>query len=367
MSASALKSTSFRLVVALSFAGALVVLACVDPAHGQNDSVPAAQVVEMVARVRAASPAEVASLNALSLGQRLLIEQRYHEAAELFKALLEKLPREPAVLYGAALASFNLGRSEEAEPLVRAAAEIYLAGVDDKSTARSLSVEQRLRDADALVLLAVILGARGADTEALKIVQRAVELAPEHFDAQFTLGRALYSVGDSVAAVRAFRAALRLKPDDARCLFFLATALEGAGDTEAALGAYRDLVARQPQAAEGHVGLGVLLIKRGGEDAEKGIQELKLAVRIDPGLYEAQVTLGRVLLSRKLAEESVEHLKRAAELAPTNPEPHYQLALAYRRLGLNDKAVAETAIVKQIHETRRGEGSQGNSTARPDQ
>ena len=257
MSASALKSTSFRLVVSLSLAGALVVLVCASPAPGQNDSVPAAQVVEMVARVRAASPAQVAALNAGSLGQKLLVEQRYAEAAELFKALLEKQPGEPAVLYGAALATFNLGRPAEAEPLVRAAVKVYLAGVVEKSAATSVSLDQRLRGADALVLLAVVLGARGADTEALKSVQRAVELAPEDFDAQFTLGRALYSVGDSRAAERAFRAALRLKPNDARSLFFLATTLESAGDTEAALDTYRTLIAREPQAAEGHLGLGV--------------------------------------------------------------------------------------------------------------
>jgi Flp pilus assembly protein TadD len=174
-------------------------------------------------------------------------------------------------------------------------------------------------------------------------------------------------VGDPANAVKAFRTALKLKPDDARSLFFLATALEGAGDTEAALTAYRDLAARHPQAAEGHLGSGVLLIKRGGDDTEKGIQELRLAVRIDPDLYEAQVTLGRALLMHKLAGESIEHLQRAAQLAPANPEPHYQLALAYRRLGQNDKAVEETAIVKRIHATRRGDGAQNDGAARPNQ
>jgi tetratricopeptide (TPR) repeat protein len=364
MSASALKLTPVRLVVALLFVGTTIALTG-RPAYGQSGSVPAAQVVEMVARVRAASADEVGSLDALSLGQTLLIEQRYAEAGELFKALLEKWPRRPEVLYGAALATFNQGRPVEAEPLVRAASEIYLAGVEDKSTAKSVAMEQRLHGADALVLLAVILGARGADTEALKSVQRAVVLAPEHFDAQFTLGRALYSVGDSANAVKAFRAALRLKPDDPKALFFLATALESAGDTDAALNAYRDLAARQPKAAEGHLGWGVLLVKRGGVETEKGVDELRLAVRIDPDLYEAQVTLGRVLLTQKLVEESIEHLQRAAQLAPTNPEPHYQLALAYRRLGLNDKAVEETAIVKRIHAMRRGEGAQNDSQARP--
>jgi tetratricopeptide (TPR) repeat protein len=365
MGASALKLTS-KLVVALFIAGMLLVGACVNPASAQANSVPAVQVVETIARIRSALPGEVASLGAVALGQKLLVERRYNEAYELFSALVAKWPREPVVLYGVALAAFNLGRPAEAEPLARSAAEIYLAGVADMATEKSVARDQRLGGADALVLLAIILGARGADTEALKSVQRAVAIAPERFDAQFTLGRALYSVGDSAAAVRAFRAALALR-EDTRALFFLATALESAGDSDAALDAYRDLVARQPQAAEGHLGLGVLLIKRGGVNVEKGIEELKSAVRIDPNLYEAQVTLGRALLTRKLNRESVAHLQRAAELAPGNPEPHYQLALAYRRLGFNDKAVEEAAIVKRIHETRRGEGAQNSNTPRPDQ
>jgi len=366
MSASARKLILNKIVVALSLAGTLLVFASVKAAGMQNDSVTAADVTEMIAKVRAASTAQPPMAGAFPLGQRLLIEARYGEAFELFAALLEKWPREPEALYGAALSSFNLGRPAEAEPLARAAVEIYLAGPGDQPVAKTVLPNQIIRSADAIVLLAVIQGARGEDTEALKSARRAVAIAPDHFDAQFILGRASYGVGDSATAVGAFRAALKLKPNDARSLFFLATALESAGNIDAALTAYRDLVRRQPQAAEGHLGLGVLLTKRGGSDADKGIEELRTAVRIDPNQYEAQVTLGRALLARKLAAESVEPLKRAAELAPNNPEPHYQLALAYRRLGLNDKAVAETAIVKRIHETRRGDGTQTN-TARPNQ
>ena len=349
-----------------------VILFCslVAPAQPQaprESLITAKEVSQTIERVRISAPDKDLATLALSLGQRLLVENRYGEAGELFNALLEKWPRDAAVLYGAALAAFNLGRTTEAEPLVRAAVERYLAGFTAKTDSEPVSLNQRLHGADALVLLAVVQGAQGKDSEALKSVERAVALAPENFDAQFTLGRALYGMGDSAAAAQAFRAALKLRPDDARALFFLATALESAGDTEAALAAYSELIRRQPQAAEGHLGLGVVLIKRGGADAENGIEELRTAVRIDPNQYEAQVTLGRALLTQKLAGESVEHLLRAAELAPSNPEPHYQLALAYRRLGLNQKAVAETAIVKRIHETRRGKATQNSSSTKPDQ
>lgn len=370
MSASARKSTPAKLIAAFVFAVALILIAVGATARAQVGGAADAEtamVEAMIARVEDAPASAPASADAISLGQRLLIERRYPQAAQLFAALLRKWPRQPVALYGAALSAFNLGRAAEAEPLVRAAADIYTGGLGDNGNAKPLSAEQRQRGADALVLLAVVLGSRGADTEALQTVQRAVALSPEHFDAQFTLGRALYGVGDSDGSVKAFRAALKLRPADARALFFLATALEAAGEVDEALTAYRELVRRQPDAAEGHLGLGVLLIKRGGGETEKGIEELRTAVRLDPNQYEAQVTLGRALLMQKLPAESVEHLRRAAELAPANPEPHYQLALAYRRLGQNDKAVEETAIVKRIHESRRGEATQTSNTTKPNE
>lgn len=354
---------------------ALLLTVILSAAHGapaqalapRETPVTPKQVSETIERVRGISPARDVAALALSLGQQLLLEKRYSEADQLFKSVLEKWSREAPALYGAALANFNLGRTVEAESLVRAAVAVYLGRAGETAVQNPMAGVQRERGADALVLLAVVLGARGNDSEALKSVERAVSLAPANFDAQFTLGRARYSLGDSAAAVKAFRAALALKPNDARALFFLATALERAGNSDAALNAYRHLIDRQPQAAEGHLGLGVLLIKRGGTQSEQGIQELKNAVRIDPDLYEAQVTLGRALLTRKLPGESVGYLERAAELAPNNPEPHYQLALAYRRLGLNAKAAAESDIVKRIHDRRRGEVIENGNTTRPDQ
>jgi Flp pilus assembly protein TadD len=99
--------------------------------------------------------------------------------------------------------------------------------------------------------------------------------------------------------------------------------------------------------------LGALLVRRGGAEAEEGIRALARAVELDPDLYEARVTLGRTLVARGRAAEAVEHLKRAAALAPGNPEPHYQLSLAYRRLGRSEEAAASAAAVKRIHESRR--------------
>jgi Flp pilus assembly protein TadD len=305
---------------------------------------------------------ERALAQALALGSALLREGRFAEAAELFGALAEKRPRDPVALYGAALATFNIGRTAEAEALAHRAVDTALA-LAQTTGVRSAENE---RAADALVLLAVVLAVRSDDASALKAVRQAVSLAPDNFDAQLALGRALFSVGDDTGAVQAFRAAVALKPSDGQASFFLATTLEHSGDAEAALAAYRELIARQPRMAEGYLGLGVLLLKRGGSETDQGIKELQRALEINPDLYEARVTLGRVLVMRGRAGDALEHLRHAAELAPGNPEPHYQLSLAYRRLGRKDEADAESALVKRIHESRR-DSAQENITVKPDE
>ena len=108
-----------------------------------------------------------------------------------------------------------------------------------------------------------------------------------------------------------------------------------------------------PIAPEGHLGIGILLVKRGASDRDEGIRELQKALDLDDRLYEGHVALGRALIRAGRVSQSIGYLKRAAELAPNNPEPHYQLAIAYRRLGKMEEANAENAIVQQIHQLRR--------------
>lgn len=323
-----------------------------------------AQVTQAIERVRASPDNEDALTQALALGGTLLRDGRFADASELFAALAGYRPRHPEILYGAALATFNAGRAAQAEGFARRAVEAAQATVQQTTAAGGSPSAGRERVADALVLLGVVLAVRGDDAGALKSVKEAVRLAPTNFDAQLALGRALFGVGDDAGATLAFRAAVALKPADVSALFYLATALEHGGDADAALATYRELIARKPGSADGHLGLGVLLIKRGGMD--EGLRELRRALEINPNLYEARITLGRTLVAEGHAEESIEHLRRAAELAPKNPEPHYQLAIAYRRLGRKDEAAAESIIVKRIHETRRGDGTiQASSPAAP--
>jgi tetratricopeptide (TPR) repeat protein len=317
--------------------------------EGQTTPIPSVRVAQTIAQVRAAAPGDAALQQAVTLGLALAGEGRFAESGELFAAVLQKTPRDGLALYGAALAAFNLNRLNDAESLASSAVEVLLPAGSNPAVMQPL---QRKQAADALVLSAVVVAVKGDDKRSLTLADQAAKLAPDHFDAQFALGRALFSSGDYAKAAKAFRVATALNENDLRARFFLGTALERAGDIDGAVAVYRELIAKQPEAAEGHLGYGILLVKH-GDRAEDGIKELERANSINPNLYEARVTLGRTLLSRGQVTESLEHLIRASELEPGNPEPHYQLSIAYRRLGRKEDASREAAIVKQIHESRR--------------
>src|SRR6266446_692654 len=363
--------SSWRALLASVFAASLLVL----PVGARAQVSERASVLDVSSRLTEltrrlnAKPLDAGALEeARVFGIELLDASRFNEAERVFAAFRLAAPEDPSGFYGGALALFNLHRVNEAETLARAAVEKTQAfSTSRKAPDREAANSPKTfgNAADAFVLLGVILAVKGDDEGALAAVTRAVKLAPENFDAQFALGRALYGAGDPASAASAFRAAIALKPADARTRFFLASSLERAGDDAKALAGYKELIAVAPGAAEGHLGAGVLLVKRAGDDLNEGIRELEKALAINEGLYEGQVALGRALIRTGRVAESLTPLKRAAELAPDNPEPHYQLAIAYRRLGQKEAADAEGAVVKKIHAARRVSSLTSSDEATP--
>jgi Flp pilus assembly protein TadD len=321
------------------------------PESGGLDLKHLSALVEQV-RANPANAAKVAEARAV--GFELLRAARYAEAVEVFDAIVDGIPGDGISLYGGAVALFNLRRIEEAERVARDAVRVSIAATATPTGSLVNGDKAKDQAAEALTLLGVILAVKGDNAGALSAVTKATTLAPKNFDAQLALGRALFGTGNPTGAATVFRAAVALRPQDMTARFFLATALETAGDYEHALAEYRELLTINSKSAEGHLGLGVLLVKLGGDKINEGIEELARAIALNGDLYEARITIGRALIQQGRLSEAVEHLRRAVELAPKNPEPHYQLALAYRRLGKTQEASEQEAIIQKLHAERRG-------------
>lgn len=305
-----------------------------------NSSKKAIKLCVFVVLLASFAPAQVnGAAEERDKGFGMIRSGNWASAEQLFDKALSLQPSDPLSKYGKAVAVFNLRRVDEADALL-------LAILDDKSVPSGVVVE-------ALVLSAVIESVKGHNDAAVTKLSRAVGLAPKHFDANFSLARALFASGDLEGAIRYFRQAIAIRPDHGQARFFFATALERRGDDASAIAEYRELLRRDPRSFDGRLGLGILLIKTEGSSSAEGLRLLGEAVAMNPRNYEVQVSLGKAHVKNGAAAKAVEYLLSAAALNSGNPEPHYQLAIAYRRLGRKAEAEVQTEIVKQIHERRR--------------
>jgi tetratricopeptide (TPR) repeat protein len=74
------------------------------------------------------------------------------------------------------------------------------------------------------------------------------------------------------------------------------------------------------------------------------------AANLDSQFAEALIGLGKSLVSAGRAPEAVAPLERAVELQPGNPNAHYQLGFAYRRLGREQEAARQLAAYRESHD-----------------
>jgi tetratricopeptide (TPR) repeat protein len=98
---------------------------------------------------------------------------------------------------------------------------------------------------------------------ACEAYRRAIELDPDHADANINLGRLVHESGQADAAADLYRAALKSRPGDVVAWFNLGVALGDVGDLDAALACYRRVLAEDPACADAHFNAARLCERRG--------------------------------------------------------------------------------------------------------
>jgi len=263
------------------------------------------------------------------------------QAVDAFAELAKQRGDSVEAAYFYALALYNTQQSETAEKEVRRALRLNPGA------------------ADAYTLLGIILASRGnANAEASEALTQAVALDPANFDAVFNLGRVRYAQKDYEGAIKSLREAVGMRPKFAEARFFLGTSLESAGDSAAALNEYQELIKLDPESVYGQVGAGAVLLKQGKK--EEAISALRRAIALDPKNFEARWSLGRGLMLSELYREAVEVLQIAVTLDPQRADAHYQLGQGLRRLGRNEEAGRQFAIVEKLNTEFRTNASPRN-------
>ncbi len=178
---------------------------------------------------------------------------------------------------------------------------------------------------------------------AIKWLEKAVQLDPKNKDAWYDLGRAYYTRGLLPESRRAFLTVLDLDPRNARAENNLGLILESGAKPNEALEAYRKAMEWQAgsehRSEQPYLNFGNLLLEldRVGE----AIAPLEKAVEVGPDNASCHLKLGAAYLRANRMREAQRELEKAERLDPENTAIHYQLARLYKQTHQTEKAQIE--------------------------
>jgi tetratricopeptide (TPR) repeat protein len=133
-----------------------------------------------------------------------------------------------------------------------------------------------------------------------------------------------------------------LAPDVVKWPYYLAHLYRAAGDNAKSVAEFERVLRLQPRNVSALVWLGDGFLDQGRPEAAQPLFERALAD--DPRSIAVLVGLGRAALARSDYTHAVDHLERALAIDPRQGAIHYQLAMAYRGLGQQDKADAHMRL-----------------------
>jgi tetratricopeptide (TPR) repeat protein len=188
--------------------------------------------------------------------------------------------------------------------------------------------------------------ANGSIQDAVSLLRALVETSPDDAEVHLLLGSALALVPLRSESIKELSRAAELQPT-APVLHTLGTALARFGEYDSAIRILQRAVRLNPELAGAHVSLGLLLAERG--DYSEAYGHVSKALELDregPRSGYLHYLKGKLLNDQSEWEQAVEELRRAAELAPDHAETYMQLGLARR--ATESHAEAADAFVKAV-------------------
>ncbi len=183
----------------------------------------------------------------------------------------------------------------------------------------------------AVTMLGSLLAKDGQLDEAIERYRTALRLKPGYPEAYFFLGNALDQQGKLDEAIAAYRQALWFRPIQEPTHILLGVALAKQKKFDETITHYLAALKLNPDSAVAHNNLARILQTQGRLD--EAIEHYSAALRIDPKLAQAHNNLGIVLVQKGRSAEGTARLREALRLNPGNAESQYNLAMALNQQG----------------------------------
>jgi tetratricopeptide (TPR) repeat protein len=284
----------------------------------------------------------------LRLGDCQLKSNRPAEATATYASVLQKDPANAYALLGLARLDYEASRWDKAQERLETVVKQtnYALGYDlivtlyerSGQTERAIAIRGANKASGAfrdppdpwlddlmdacfdpyrLALSAGFIARNGDPAKAVRLLERAIELAPDDVSSRFQLGTLSASQGNNAVAREQLERCTRLAPDFADGWAQLSALQAKLGDSATAARILATGLVNCPQSPGLHLMRARTLQKAGASN--EAIAEYRESIRLRPNEAEAYIELGNYYINLGRIEDSVPLLQQSLEAEPANP------------------------------------------------
>ncbi len=203
-------------------------------------------------------------------------------------------------------------------------------------------------NAEALCYLGQAQASLSVDSAiVLSYFQKATSAQPENIEARYQQARYLMERGNYTVARDSFQRILSIDPLNIRTHSRLGMIYYYLKQPEFALKSYETALALNPDDYNTHYNLGELLFTY-YQDNLRALTEFKRTIELKPNHAEANFKIGLICLNNQMNREAAGYLESACAFKPNTVRYMLQLAVAYEKIGLSDKAADIYATILEI-------------------
>ena len=298
------------------------------------------------------------------LGTLLHDNDRYEEARDEFRRLVQADPRNGLVLALKGLCEFQLKNYERALQELQAARELGISSPDVMSVA-SYNLAVLLNRFEQYELAFEVLrdfAGRNKDTQGvieafglsvLRMPMLPSEMPVDRREMILMAGRAGFhqAKGRATPAGRlAFEELVSRYPNAPNVHYAYGVFLVR-DQPEAGLEEFRRELRTSPSHFHAMLQIAYELLKEGKYDEARPYAEQ--AAQLAPNLFAAHHALGRIQFQTGDVDKAIDSLETARRLAPDSPEVRFSLARAYAKAGRAEEAARERAEFIKLDKARR--------------
>jgi len=260
-------------------------------------------------------------------GQFLVEEKEFSNARVEFERLLSNQPKEPDVLFAAAILSLQLDDLDAARIYFtrlyqtgqrQEEATFYLGQVEERAGHMNAAIDWYVKASasnhtEAQVRIAVIHAKQGDIARAREIIQQLRDQSPEEAETLFLVeGEILQEVGHREEAMEVYATALESYPDNADILYARALLAVRLDRVDLAEGDLRRVIAKNPDHADALNALGYTLADRTDRYSE-ALSLIEKAYALKPDEPAILDSMGWIQFKLGNQEMALDYLHRALE------------------------------------------------------